>query len=76
MLTVTSTAFRQNVSSILDAVEKGETVQISRHGRVIAEMVPSQDTTRMPSWKEPGVRLAVKGASLTRAILAERRSGR
>ena len=76
MRTVTSTEFRQNASSILDAVESGETVRISRHGHVIAEMTPTPDTPRPPAWKERASRLTVKGASLTKAILEERRKER
>jgi prevent-host-death family protein len=76
MRTVTSTEFRQNASSILDAVESGETIRVSRHGRVIAQMTPALETSRVPAWKQPVARLTVKGASLTKAILQERRKDR
>ena len=73
---VTSTELRKNISRVLDDVENGNVVHISRHGRIVAEVVPAAGESREPSWKRPGLRLAVKGASLTRAILEERNSGR
>jgi prevent-host-death family protein len=75
MRSVTFTEFRAHASSILNDVENGHIVRISRHGRVVAEIVPCSDD-RPASWQEPGQRLVVKGASLTRAILQERKRGR
>ena len=72
MKSVSFTEFRQNASAILNAVERGESVYIQRHGRVIARLVPAADDDT-PAWKRPGPRLAVKGGSLTQAILDERR---
>lgn len=72
MRSATFTEFRQNAKAYLDAVEHGETVRILRHGRPIADLVPSSESAS-PSWRRPGLRLSVKGAALSRAILAERR---
>ncbi len=71
MRSTTFTEFRRNAKAYLDAVEQGEPLRILRHGRPIAEVVPPSESAS-PSWKRPGLRLSVKGASLSRAILAER----
>ena len=64
MRSATFTEFRQNAKAYLDAVERGETVRILRHGRPIAEVGPPSENAS-PSWRRPGLRLSVKGASLT-----------
>lgn len=71
MSTVTLTQFRSQASGMLDRVERGETIIVLRHGRPIAEVSPVA-TVSVPSWKSPALRLAAKGAALSRAILAER----
>ena len=74
MKTVSFTEFRSRASSLLDDVEKGETVRILRHGRPVAELGPLPGTASVqPSWKRPGLKLTARGASLTAAILSERR---
>lgn len=71
--TVTFTEFRKHASELLSAVEGGETLVVLRHGRPIAEISPpSSEHGTTPSWKKPGLRLAVTGASLSAAILQER----
>ena len=75
MRTVTFTQFRSQASQLLTDVENGEVLTVLRHGKPIAEIAParpSQDGG--PSWKRPGLRLERKGASLSAAILEERRS--
>jgi prevent-host-death family protein len=73
MKTVNFTQFRQNAATYFDAVEQGETVRVFRHGKPVAEIVPTLLDGNEPSWKQPGLRLAIKGASLSRAILKERK---
>ena len=75
MKTATFTEFRQNARAYLDAVERGERVRILRHGRPVAVVIPASERASA-SWKKPGLRLSVKGASLSREVLAERRQGR
>jgi len=71
--TVSFTEFRKNASGLFSDVEKGETLVVMRHGKPIAEILPLQsEVTRSPSWKRPALRLPVKGASLSTAILEER----
>ena len=74
MKTVTFTEFRNNASEVLDLVEKGESIRVLRHGKPIAKIVPAEFGAAKPAWKRPGLRLVGSGASLTRAVLEERRS--
>ena len=76
MKLVTFTQFRQNAASILDSVERGETVRVTRHGRPIAEVVPVAEPSPVVSWKRPnlGLEAKVEGASLSREVLRERRA--
>lgn len=76
MKTVTFTEFRRHASTLLTEVEQGQTVIIVRHSKPIAELVPYSDKAeRLPAWKQPGIKLALAGAELSAAILAERESG-
>ena len=57
MLTVQVVEAKAKFSSLLSAVEAGESVTITRHGRAIARLVP--DTPKMAAdafrtfWEEP-----------------------
>jgi len=72
MKTITFTEFRQHASSLFSAIEEGEIIVILRHGKPIAEITPLSKEAARPSWKKPGLRLSVKGASLSLAILEGR----
>jgi antitoxin (DNA-binding transcriptional repressor) of toxin-antitoxin stability system len=74
MNTVTFTAFRKNASGVLDLVEKGESIRLLRHGKAIAKIVPTELRESKPAWKRPGLRLVTAGASLSKAVLEDRRS--
>lgn len=76
MKKVAFTDFRKNASDFFDEVEEGQTIRVYRHGRAVAEIVPASDETQTPSWKKSGLKLTVKGGSLSRAILEERERGR
>jgi antitoxin (DNA-binding transcriptional repressor) of toxin-antitoxin stability system len=76
MKLVTFTQFRQNAAAYFNAVEKGEVVQILRHGKAIAEITPITVNDDMISWKQPGLRLLIRGASLSREILKERKASK
>ncbi len=74
MKTVSFTEFRKNASDLLSEVEGGENVLILRHGKPIAQVSPVLPTSEnAPSWKRRGLRLTVKGAALSKAIIGERR---
>ena len=73
MKTVSFTDFRSRASSLFDAVERGETLVVLRHGKPVAEVHPvATGCSRTPSWRRPGLRLTAKGAALATAILEER----
>jgi prevent-host-death family protein len=76
MKMVTFTEFRQNAATYFDAVEQGETIKVLRHGKPIAEIIPASDEQKNLSWKQPGLRLSVKGAYLSREILKERKQSK
>ncbi|GBE37213.1 phd_YefM [bacterium BMS3Bbin07] len=73
MKTIAFTEFRKHASSVLSAVEEGEIVVILRHGKPVAEIKPVVPGDAIPSWKRPGIRLSVKGAKLSSAIIEERK---
>ncbi|MBN1464955.1 type II toxin-antitoxin system Phd/YefM family antitoxin [candidate division KSB1 bacterium] len=73
MTTTTFTEFRKNASLYFSQVENGETVVVLRHGKAIAEIVPPRNGGIVePAWKNPGLRLIIQGAELSKAILQER----
>lgn len=72
MKTIAFTEFRRRASKLLSAVEDGETIVILRHGKPIAEIKPVLQGDDLPAWKQPGLRLSVKGAGLSSAIVEER----
>jgi prevent-host-death family protein len=72
MRTVSFTDFRKNASSYLDLVEKGDEVEIQRHGKVVARLIPP-GPPREPAWRKPGLKLVTKGLSLSQAIIEDRR---
>lgn len=73
MKTVSFTDFRTHASSLLDAVERGETVVVLRHGKPVAEIHPvANGASPTPAWRKPGPRLLAKGAAVAAAILKER----
>jgi len=76
MKSLSFTEFRKKASAILTLVEKGETVRILRHGKAVAKIIPAETEPKTLSWQRPGLRLVRPGASLSQAILDERRKSR
>jgi prevent-host-death family protein len=73
MKTVPFTDFRKNASGFITEVEHGETLILIRRGKPVAEIVPFSDRSqRSPAWKQPGLRLRIRGSDLSSAILEER----
>lgn len=72
MKTATFTQFRRNAKAYFDSVEQGEMLQITRHGKVIAQLLPARPLLKKVSWKSPALKLSVPGVSLSRIILQER----
>lgn len=73
MKTVSFTDFRAHASTLFDAVERGETVVVLRHGKPVAEIHPvAPGVSPRPAWRKPGPRLMTKGGAVAAAILDER----
>ena len=72
MKTVSFTEFRKHASNLFSDVENGEKLLIMRHGKAIAEINPVSSESKTPSWKKQGLRLSIKGAELSSAIIEER----
>jgi prevent-host-death family protein len=71
MQTTTFTELRRQAKRYFDAVEQGETVRVTRRGRVIALIIPA-DKELKPSWKNPIARLKVPGVEISKLIVNER----
>ncbi len=72
MKTIAFTDFRKKASLCITEVEKGETFVLLRRGKPVAEVSPFSDRPKVFSWKQPGIRLKLKGSDLSSAILDER----
>lgn len=71
MVNISFTQFRQEAKKYFERVEKGETVRVLRHGKVIAEIIPpTKSDTQQKNQTFP---MVIPGVSLSRAILAERK---
>ena len=71
MKNATFSEFRNHAREYFDQVEEGNTIQIFRHGKPIAILSPVNPSSksRFKSFKP----LLVKGASLSKIILSDRR---
>lgn len=65
--------FNSNVSKVLARVEAGETLDITRNGRVIAELRPKRPERDAEWWKayEDSVRLMKKGRPINAGKITE-----
>jgi len=73
MKTIAFTDFRKRASDFITEVEHGETLVLLRRGKPVAEVVPFSDRSQSPpAWKQPGIRLRIRGSDLSSAILEER----
>lgn len=73
MKTIAFTDFRKKASDLITEVEHGETIILLRRGKPVAEVIPFSDRSqRTPAWKQPSVRLRIRGSDLSSAILEER----
>ncbi|MEW5900135.1 MAG: type II toxin-antitoxin system prevent-host-death family antitoxin [Acidobacteriota bacterium] len=73
---MTTSEFRRNAAAFFNAVEKGEKILITRHGKPIATVIPTVESKVAFSWKRPGLGLQIDGVSLSREILRERKKAR
>jgi prevent-host-death family protein len=79
MKQVQASEAKAKFSELLDAVENGETIEITRHGKSIARLVPEQDARQQESRRAVAEikKLREKGPHATiKEILAWRDEGR
>lgn len=73
MKTIPFTEFRKDASALFSAVEEGETIRVTRHGKPIAEILPFHNAERkISSWQKKRLRKTIKGEALSSLILSER----
>ena len=70
MKTVTFSELRNNAKKYFDTVEQGETLEVFRHGKPVAILMPSGSRGRSRAREVSPLR--IPGVSLARAILKER----
>ena len=70
MRTVTFSELRNQAKKYFDAVERGETIEVYRHGKPVALLMPIRKHS-LDRWKTSHP-LQLSGASLSHAILADR----
>jgi prevent-host-death family protein len=83
MVTVGSFEAKTKLSELLDKVEAGETVVITRHGREVAKLVPADDSAQQEKrrqaveeilrWRVGKDRGAKPGSTIAELIKAGRR---
>ena len=74
MKTTTFSELRNNAKKYFDMVERGEPIEVYRHGKPVAILSPARGAGRS-SWKTASP-LRLPGVSLSRMIVAERRKAR
>jgi prevent-host-death family protein len=73
MKTINFTEFRKKASGLLNEVEQGEQLLLTRHGKPIAEVIPPRRKIKEDaSWKQPFTPLEINNLNLSKAILEER----
>jgi antitoxin (DNA-binding transcriptional repressor) of toxin-antitoxin stability system len=66
------TEFCKHAAEFLGEVEKGEVIRIFRHGKAIAD-ITSVMQKENPSWKKVPPAIPLRGISLSKAILKNRK---
>ncbi len=72
MKTVTFSQLRNNAKKYFDAVEKGESVEVYRHGKPIAMLSPVVREAPLSRWKTANP-IKIPGLSLSKEIIKDRR---
>jgi len=76
MLEVNVKNARSNLSSLLDLVERGEEIIITRRGKKVARLVPPQTERTLPSLKEFRSSLSIRGKPMSQTVIDGRREER
>lgn len=77
MKTVTFSQLRNNAKKYFDEVEKGETVEVYRHGKPIAMLTPvaREEGLRLNRWKTANP-IKLPGVAASRIVIEERKKNR
>lgn len=68
---------RSNFSRLLEMVEHGKEIVVTRHGKKVARLVPSEDQDSvLPSLKEFRNSLKISGEPLSSVVLSNRENER
>ncbi|MFM9879844.1 MAG: type II toxin-antitoxin system Phd/YefM family antitoxin [Burkholderiaceae bacterium] len=78
--TLSLSEFRAKLADTLDLVEQGQTVQILRHGKPVAQVQPMPaEQAKVPRWKQPIFEplniVRADGKTGAQLIIEERESG-
>ena len=76
MLEVNVKEARNKLSSLLNKVETGEEVIITRHGNTIAKIVPTQSRKKLPNLKEFRAKIRIKKDTLSQTVVNSREEER
>ena len=76
MQTVNIKEARKNLSSLLNRVETGEEIIITRRGNVVAKLVPTKQGGDLPSMKKFRSSIRSSEKSLSRTIIDSREKER
>ena len=67
---------RNRLSSLIDEVEDGQEIVISRRGKKVARLVPLHVEKKLPSLKEFRSSITIKGRSLSSIVAGNREEER
>lgn len=76
MLKVNVKEARNKLSSLLDKVETGEEVVITRRGNSIAKLVPIEKNKQLPSLHEFRAKIRIKKGTLSQTVIKSREEER
>ena len=74
MKEATVAELRENVKHYVDYVSGGGTVKIYRRGKYVADITPARKAS--PSWKSPVSPVTIRGLSLSKEIIRDRKRNR
>jgi len=76
MLEVNVKEARSKLSTLLNKVEQGEEITITRRGRKVARLVSMTKSASLPSLKDFRRTISVSGKSLSDEVIASRKTDR
>ena len=76
MIEVNVKKARENLSELLDKIEKGEEIIITRRGKRVAHMVSPKRAVSLPSLKSLRESIEVRGEPLGVAVMKNRQEER